>query len=101
MKFEFVERINHIENKPYFHRKLAQVVSQTGETSPVKVVEKQNLKTSFEPAPISTEETTKLKGATVKEVRFAEETDKLISTYTFYDEISSSCCNQPKDEEDT
>lgn len=23
MKFKFVDKINHIENKPYFHRKLS------------------------------------------------------------------------------
>jgi len=51
--------------------------------------------------PSPADEIPKLKGANVKEVRFAEETERLISTYTFYDEISSSCCNETKTDEGT
>ena len=44
----------------------------------------------------SVDEKQKLKQ--VKEVRFAEETDKLIKSYAFFDEISSSCFKPQNDE---
>lgn len=41
--------------------------------------------------PVQQEHNEKPKQKNVKEVRFAEETEKLISEYAFFDEISSSC----------
>jgi hypothetical protein len=41
--------------------------------------------------PVQQDQNLKPKQKNVKEVRFAEETEKLISEYAFFDEISSSC----------
>ena len=95
VKFEFVEKINTLENKPYFHRKL----NLLGLSQSVPYTHQHHLANSSEApranesVPTETETLKEAKNARkqVKEVRFATETEKLILSYNFFDEISSSC----------
>ena len=70
------------------------MVSQTQDDTQGKETDKEDLKKNLEPVMSKVEEIPKLSVKNVKEVRFAEQTEKLISSYTFYDEISSSCCKE-------
>lgn len=54
------------------------------------------LQQQLAPAKDDEQRDAKLDKKIVKEVRFATETEKLISSYNFYDEISSSCAEQLK-----
>lgn len=89
VKFEFVDKINNMENKPYFHRKLNLLDVGMGLPELHSASKNEDAKTDF----MSDKKQ-------VKEVRFAAETEKLIRSYNFFDEISSSCTDklQPNDE---
>ena len=86
VKYDFVDRVSSLENKPYFQKKLSSLDVQTqlvlGEPRPAAT------------AAVTQEEVRKAeqdKKLSVKEVRFARETEKLIRSYNFFDEISTSC----------
>ena len=80
VKFDFIERVSTLENKPYFQKKLSTLDVQT------------QLVLSDKPATEGRQERTADQDKKlVKEVRFAKETEKLIRSYNFFDDISTSC----------
>lgn len=94
IKHEFVEKIHNLENKPYFHRKLAALDCNVGQVLEPHVPRA----TQPEPEPPAQKQSSeesqndaKNDRKAVKEVRFASETEKLINSYSFFDGISTSC----------
>ena len=73
IRHDFVDKIQSLENKPYFHRKLAHLdIAQ-----PALGVTPLKSRTENREAHLDKK--------FVKEVRFAAETDKLISIFSFFD----------------